>query len=173
MQVGVTSANTVITALGSVAEFNATLDLETDATNNGSGPVRGGQFTLAGGTPEVLQADDVNPFEVQSVFNTLLKLRTALNESDLAEIERLVNAIDTDFRRVNFSRAEIGARQNALDSLRVGLEDEDVELRRTLSLEIDVDLVEAISDLMSRQSAFEASLRLIGQTLQLNLLQYL
>ena len=173
VQVGVTSANTVITALGSVAEFNATLDLETDATNNGSGPVRGGQFTLAGGTPEVLQADDVNPFEVQSVFNTLLKLRTALNESDLAEIERLVNAIDTDFRRVNFSRAEIGARQNALDSLRVRLEDEDVELRRTLSLEIDVDLVEAISDLMSRQSAFEASLRLIGQTLQLNLLQYL
>ncbi len=173
VQVGVTTANTVIAALGSVAEFNATLDTQVDPSNDGTGPVGGGEFTLAGGTPEVLQADDVNPFEVQSVFNTLLRLRTALGDSELTQIERLVDSIDVDFRRANFSRAEIGARQNALDSLRTRLEDEDIELRRTLSTEIDADLVEAISELTSRQAAFEASLRLIGQTLQLNLLQFL
>lgn len=170
---GVTTANTVIAALGSVSEFNAALDTTTDPTNDGSGAVAAGEFTLSGGTPEAIQGDDTNPHEVHGVFNTLIKLKDALAVSDLGEIERLVDSLDVDFNRLNFTRADMGARQRALDSLKIRIEDEDIELKETLSLELDVDLVEAISNLTARQAAFEASLRLIGQTFNLSLLDFI
>jgi flagellin-like hook-associated protein FlgL len=170
---GVTTANDVLAALGSVTEFTAALETSVDPGNDGAGLVLAQTFTTGGGSPEIIAGSDVNSSETKSIFNTLIKLNEALLDGDLREIERLVEEIDTDFRRINFARAEVGARQQALDSLQIRLEDEHVELRRTISLEIDVDLVNTISDLTARQAAFEASLRLIGRTFQLSLLQFI
>ena len=75
-------------------------------------------------------------------------------------IERAVELLDADFERVNFARAEIGARGRSLETLEARLEDEDVQLRVGLSDEIDTDLADAISNLTARQAALEASLRL-------------
>jgi flagellin-like hook-associated protein FlgL len=57
--------------------------------------------------------------------------------------------------------------------LSVRLEDEKISLESTLSLEIDADFVDVVSQLTARQAAFEASLQLIGRTFQLTLLDYL
>jgi flagellar hook-associated protein 3 FlgL len=84
-----------------------------------------------------------------------------------------VGLLEEDLERVSFTRADIGAKSQSLDTLKVRLEDETVELRSTLSSEIDVDLVEAISNLTARQASYQASLQLMGKTFQLSLLDYL
>ena len=53
------------------------------------------------------------------------------------------------------------------------LEEETVLLRTTLSEEIDADLVEAVSKLTLQQTAYQASLQMIGQSFQLTLLNFL
>jgi flagellar hook-associated protein 3 FlgL len=81
--------------------------------------------------------------------------------------------LDEDFSRVNFARAELGHREQTLDILRIRLEAEDVELKSTLSDEIDVDLVEAVSELTARQANMQATLQLVGKMLQMNLMDFL
>ena len=82
-------------------------------------------------------------------------------------------ALDDDFDRLNFARSDLGARGRFLDALSERLDNEDVELRQALSQEIDVDMVDVISDLAARQANLEATLRLIGRTMQLTLLNFL
>jgi flagellin-like hook-associated protein FlgL len=67
----------------------------------------------------------------------------------------------------------VGAREQALVIAGRNLEDDDVELRSALSDEIDVDIVEAISNLTARQVSLQASLQTIGNILQLSLLDYI
>ena len=75
--------------------------------------------------------------------------------------------------RINFTRAEIGAREQTLDVVATRLSQEDIELQRVLSNEIDVDLVEAISQFTARQAAFQASLQAVAHTVRLSLLDFL
>jgi flagellin-like hook-associated protein FlgL len=170
-----TTAATIAGAIAGEGTFFAQLDTTTDPTNDGSGVVGtvGVVATTQGGTAETIGGADVNPLEVHSTFNSLLRLIDALEDFDLVEIERAIALIDEDLDRVNFTRAELGAAARGLDTLQVRLEDENVELRQALSNEIDVDLVDAISRLTTQQAAFQASLQMIGQTFQLTLLDFL
>lgn len=120
-----------------------------------------------------IQSPDIHPQETDSVFNTLIRLATALEDNDQREIQRVVALLNDDIERVNLTRAEVGARQQSLDVLGDRLESETIELRSSLSDEIDVDLAEAISNLVGRQAALEASLRMSAQTLQLSLMDFL
>jgi flagellin-like hook-associated protein FlgL len=170
-----TTANTIRTAVITEGTFFVDLDTSIDATNDGSGIVGavGVVGTTAGGTPEVLAGSDVNPLETKGVFNSLLRLNRSLNDFDLIQIERAVALLDDDFDRVTFARGGLGALQQGLDSIQFRLEDEEIELKSALSKEIDVDLTEAISNLAAQQASLEASLRMIGQTFQLSLLDFL
>jgi flagellar hook-associated protein 3 FlgL len=125
------------------------------------------------GANQVLQSEDRNTFETDSVFNTLIRLRTALEANDDIEIGRSLERLDADISRLNFSRGEIGGRLQNLAAIGRRLEDEDVQLRAALSQDIDIDLVEAISQLTARQYAFEASLRTSASMMQLTLLNFL
>ena len=53
------------------------------------------------------------------------------------------------------------------------LQDEVIQLKSALSEEIDVDLVQAISELTARQVSLEASLRATANILQLSLLNFI
>jgi flagellin-like hook-associated protein FlgL len=125
------------------------------------------------GANQVLKSEDRNTFETDSVFNTLLRLRTALESNDDIEIGRSLDRLDADLSRLNFARAEIGGRLQNLDVIDTRLTDENVQLRSALSMDIDVDLVEAISQLTARQYAFEASLRSSASIMHLTLLNFL
>lgn len=125
------------------------------------------------GSPAQMTGSDANSGEVEGAFNTLLRLKDAVEQGDLGEIERLLERIDVDLDQINFSRAAVGARQQALDLYQTRLEDEEVHLRSALSLEIDVDLTKAISDMLAKQASYEASLQMTGQTFKMNLLDYL
>ena len=125
------------------------------------------------GATQTLTGRDVNPIETEGTFNTLTRLIEAIGSADQEELERVAGLLDEDINRLNFSRSEIGARQQSLDALGLRLEDEQIELQRTLSVEIDVDLVEAISEFTARQASFQASLQTNAQTLRLTLLDFL
>lgn len=123
--------------------------------------------------PNRIVGVDANPLETKGVFNSLLRLGQALETSDLSAISRAVEMLDDDFQRLSFARSDLGARTRALQSFGERLENEDVQLRATLSADLDVDMVQAISDLQTRQANMEATLRLVGQLSQLTLLNFL
>jgi flagellar hook-associated protein 3 FlgL len=110
---------------------------------------------------------------VRGAFNSLLRLYDAIQSSDLPQIERAAALMEEDFQRVNFARAEIGARGRSLETLSDRLADEEVQLKSSLSNEIDTDLTDAISKLTAQQATLEATLRLTAQTFQLSLLDFL
>jgi flagellar hook-associated protein 3 FlgL len=128
---------------------------------------------VTSGTGDTLVGSDPYPLEVEGVFNSLARLYDAVADSDLAGIELAVAGMDEDYERVNFARAEIGARGRSLESLDARLEDEDVQLQSALSDEIDTDLADAIAQLTAQQAALEATLRLTAQTFQLSLFDFL
>jgi flagellin-like hook-associated protein FlgL len=127
----------------------------------------------APGNPAQLISRDVNPIEVRGVFNALIRMRKAIDAGDQGALERAAQLLDEAFEVINFSRAEIGARGQALDVLATRLEDEEVELKKNLSDEIEVDMTEAISSFTARQAAYQATLQLSGRLFQLSLLDYL
>jgi flagellin-like hook-associated protein FlgL len=120
-----------------------------------------------------LVGNEIHFADSGSVFTTLLQLRDALSAGDISGIERAISRIDDDLNRATFARAEVGAREKSLEITQRNLEDEDVELQSALSKEIDVDLIEAISNLTSRQVSLQASLQAMGNILQLSLLDFI
>jgi len=130
-------------------------------------------YSVDGSGNYVLGSEDRHTLEVDSVFNSLIRLRAALENGDTIELGRAIARLDADFTRVNFARAEIGSRLQGLDVIKTRLEDENVQLQSALSAEIDVDLVEAISQLTARQYALQASLRTAANILNLSLLDYI
>ena len=133
----------------------------------------GQDAAVASGAPQTISGTDVNPLEVKGAFTSLIRLQKALESGNLGDIERAAGMLNDDLKRVNFSRAELGARQQGLDTLKSRMDDEEVELKSTLSNEIDVDLPSAISNLIARQASLEASLRLTAKVFQLSLLDFL
>jgi flagellin-like hook-associated protein FlgL len=129
--------------------------------------------TSAAVAADVITGSDRNYLETASVFTTLVRLKDALASNDIVAMERAIALIDEDIDRVTFARSEVGARQQALDITEQNLEEEDVQLRTALSDEIEVDIVEAISNLTARQVSLEASLRATANILQLSLLNFI
>lgn len=127
---------------------------------------------ISGGA-QILTGSDVNPLETDGIFTALSRLYVALKENDVLGIQRAVGLLDRQAAAMNFSRAELGARQQTLENLQTRLESENVDLQAALSEEFDADLVKVISDYTARQIAFEASLKSSAGTLQMTLLDYL
>ena len=53
----------------------------------------------AGGAEQPFLSRDVNAQETKRIFNSLLRLSSALNDVDLSQIERAVGMLDDDFER--------------------------------------------------------------------------
>ena len=130
--------------------------------------------TTAASTTGTLTGIDRNALETDSVFTSLIRLRDALEANDdLPEIGRAAAKLDDDIQRVTFAQADVGLRFRNLELAKFNLEDEEIQIRSALSEEIDVDLVDAISQLTARQISLEASLRATANILQLSLLNFI
>lgn len=137
------------------------------------GQAQSAAAVVGGGGEQTLVGRDVNPSEVSSVFNSLLRIQDSLTNFDITKLERAMNLLDDDLDRILFARSELGARSQGLDVLDARLQDEDVELKASLSNEIEVDFTTAVSNLAARQASLQASLQLTAQAFQLTLLNYL
>lgn len=128
---------------------------------------------VSSGADQVLTGRDVNPIETAGVFTALVRLEEALRNNDSGGVGLALERLDAGAEQLVFTRGEIGARLQSLDVLTTRLEDEQIQLQEALSVEIDVDLAAAISELTSRQFAFQASLQSSASILQLTLLNFL
>lgn len=142
----------------------------------GLGLLPDGQSTTSGttvGTDSVIGGTDVSGVQVEGAFTTLLQLEDAVRNGNTRDMERLVNSLDADLQRLSLSRGVVGTRQRDVEDLQSRTEDQQVQLKSAESDDIDADLAGVISQLQSRQAALEASLRLMGQSTQLTLFNYL
>ncbi|HUT11147.1 MAG TPA: flagellin [Thermoguttaceae bacterium] len=155
------------------ANFSAALDPTDGSPNLGTGTVDVQTSTPMAGGSRFLKGADVNRQETEGIFTALLRLKTALMNNDLGEIERSIALLDDRTDKMNFARAELGVRQQGLDITQVRLDNEEIDLKESLSRDFDVDMIQAISDFTARQISFEASLRTAAQLLSITLLNYL
>lgn len=127
----------------------------------------------ASGTNYTLSGRDPNPQEVKGVFNSLKRLRDAIQSEDTNEIARAVELIDKDLERISLSRGSLGVEQQRIDSLKIFQEDTKVGLKEDESRNLEADLATVISNLNARQAAYEASLKLLANVNQSSLFNYI
>ncbi len=153
------------------------LDPADGSPNDGSGLVDltpPGTWTPMVSQPaSILTGADVDPLETDGLFTALVRLHHGLITNDLWEIDRSIAMLDQRTVDMNFARAELGARQQALDVLKQRADSEEIELQQSLSLDYDADIVEVISSLTARQTTYEAGLRATAQIMRMSLLNYL
>jgi flagellar hook-associated protein 3 FlgL len=125
------------------------------------------------GAVDTIIGVDYSPRDAGGALDTLLRLKSAVSEGDIPEIERLQAKLDDDLDQASRSRGRVGVWSNNLQQLKAVAEDKVIQLKSQLSDEIDADLATVISDLSQRQLALEASMRAIGQTSQLTVLNFL
>jgi flagellin-like hook-associated protein FlgL len=126
--------------------------------------------TTGGGT---ILGTNVMTGRVQSVFDTLIRLRDALRDRDQTGIQWAGNALDTDQAKLAFARGAIGARLNALDALSTNITNNVTSLTKQNSDIVDADFTETTMQLNIQQTALQAALAASSKLLQQSLLDYL
>ena len=170
-----TTAQDVVDLLAGHPLFRATLTSNDGGANNGSGTLGSlpADGVLDGGTADVLSGTDPNPQEVDGILSAVLKLRAAVVSGSLDAMTAAVDSLDAGAITLSFARAELGARMQSLDVLGERIESETIGLKGALSKEIDVDFVEAVSELAARQASFDAALQVSAQIAKTTLLDFL
>jgi flagellin-like hook-associated protein FlgL len=169
------TAQQIVDAFAGNPDFAVTLDPADASDNDGSGRVDAnapGGAALSGGWQSLTGAE-VHPLETESIFTALLRIRDGLRSNNGYQVQRSVGLLDRKVTDMNFSRAELGVRQQGIDALSNRLDAENTELQKALSQDYDASLEEVISEFSARQIAFEAALRTAAQLFQMSLLNYL
>ncbi len=149
------SASTAAQALGLVPAG------QTTATGYTSGP-----FAMFNGT-------DYLPKEPGGAIDVLLRLETAVRGGNVAEIGRLQGLLDQQMEETARTRGRVGVWSQNIEVFKAASEDQLTAYRGELSNEIEADLPAVITELTQRQTSLEASMRLIGQTARISLLDFL
>ncbi|HBE69621.1 MAG TPA: hypothetical protein DDW52_15865 [Planctomycetaceae bacterium] len=125
------------------------------------------------GSNNVIEGTDVSGVEVEGAFNSLIRLREAVESGRPEDMVRIAEAIEDDIQRMSLSRGVLGARQQSISALRDLNAEQQIQLTEAESNELDADLAKTISDLAAREAAMQASLQLMSQASQLSLFNYL
>jgi flagellar hook-associated protein 3 FlgL len=128
--------------------------------------------SLAGANYEI-SGSDPNPQEVKGMFNSLFRLREAIRSKDQNAVSRAVTLIDQDLSRLSLTRGSLGVEQQRIDSLKLNQELTTINLKADKSTLFEADFPTIISELNARQIAYEASLKLLGNTNQTSLFNYI
>ncbi|GAB5405451.1 MAG: flagellin hook IN motif-containing protein [Aureliella sp.] len=142
----------------------------------GLGLIPIGESTVEGvptGTTSEITGRDVSGVEVEGAFNSLIRLREAVESGRPEDMVRLAAAIEDDIQRMSLSRGFVGARQQSVEALEELTAEQQIQLTEAESNELDADLAQVISELAAREAAMQASLQLMGRASQLSLFDYL
>lgn len=105
----------------------------------------------------------------QSLFDYLDQLAQALRDNDTQGIAQTLDDLDEALNRVIEARSEVGSRYAQLEAYRQILDDRAIKVTEGLSEVVDADIAQVITELSSRQLAYQATLlatkRLFDETL--------
>lgn len=107
------------------------------------------------------------------IFSVFIDLKDALLANDQDAVGELIQDVDTAQAHIGTLQGETGARLQRLELTRNQLEEFDLQLAELISVEIDVDMTEAILELQTSQVALEAGLQTSARVLQPSLLDFL
>ncbi|MAI30691.1 MAG: flagellar hook protein [Planctomycetaceae bacterium TMED240] len=125
------------------------------------------------GPVDTIIGSDFHTRDAGGTLDTLLRLRTAVKSGDIPEIARLQATLDLDLDRGSRARGRVGVWSRNAQQLSDVAESRLISMKSQLSDEIDADLATVVSDMSQRQLALEASMRLIGKTSQMTVLNFL
>ncbi|MGQ9497846.1 MAG: flagellar hook-associated protein FlgL [Desulfotomaculales bacterium] len=107
------------------------------------------------------------------IFETLFKLRNALDNNDTAEISRLIGDIDQGMDEVMEFRVKTGSRTNHLESLKGQYTDQEVRFTAVISSLQDSDIGRVTIEFTQREIAYRASLAAGARLMQTTLIDFL
>ncbi len=162
---GTAASGTLSIAQSEASDAAFALGLIAKGTESASVTASSGTVRLAG--------TDYNRLAVGGIVDTMMRLANAIEESDFGEISRLQILLDKAGDQLSSVRAEVGLQGQAATLTKTRLEDDAVRLKAGISENIEADVTAVVSQVALRQAAMEASLRLVGQTAQLTVLDFL
>jgi flagellar hook-associated protein 3 FlgL len=135
----------------------------------------GGQ-RLAGahdGTTVFLGRAGGTPTASAGLLPALRQLADALAGGDQTAVAPALVAVDAAFDGLQAAVGETGARQNAAEAVRTGLVALEATLTRQKSDLGEVDAEQAITEMLSRQTAYQAAMLASSKVMGLSLVEYL
>jgi flagellar hook-associated protein 3 FlgL len=131
--------------------------------------------TIAEGTTLRVDVDGNAAFGPagNSVFDHLTALSAALRSGNQAGISAGLSALEADRDRITTTQADVGSRQNRIESAIQTASDTQLRLRNSLAEVENTDLPKTIVDLQMQQVAYQASLGATARVMQPSLLDFL
>ncbi|MBF0389733.1 MAG: hypothetical protein HQK71_06465, partial [Desulfamplus sp.] len=109
----------------------------------------------------------------RGILNTLIDLAGYLKNNDVDGIERTIGRLDSSYNHITSVMADTGMKYSRLETRKVITSEMNLNLNeRRASIE-DADIVEAIMNLNSIQSAYEAALGSTSKIMKTSLMDYI
>ncbi len=109
----------------------------------------------------------------RGIFNTLIDLVGYLKNNDVDGIERTIGRLESNYNHITSVIADTGMKYSRLETRKVITSEMNLNLNeRRASIE-DADIVEAIMNLNSAQSAYEAALGSTAKIMKTSLMDYI
>ncbi|RNM13140.1 flagellar hook-associated protein FlgL [Nocardioides pocheonensis] len=146
-----------------------------DATGTYVGTPGAVNRTIGEGTTVRVDVDGNTAFGPagNSVFDHLTALSAALRSGNQAAISAGISALEGDRDQITTTQADVGSRQNRIQSAIQSASDDELRLKNSLSSVENADLPKTIVDLQMQQVAYQASLGATARVMQPSLLDFL
>jgi flagellar hook-associated protein 3 FlgL len=134
-----------------------------------------GQRTIrvADGQTMAITHDGTQVFVATGALDGLKNLASALGSNDVAGINSAATQVTSSFDSVQSVVGDVGSRANQLDMTKSHLDTYELTVKTAKSNLEDVDAATAITELTSRQTAYQAALLAISKSTGLTLTDYL
>ena len=120
---------------------------------------------------------NVNGFDVflsnENIFDILRRLKNGLEENDSDIISEQIERFNDSFKQVLNARSKIGSKINSLEATENHWIDFKLSLEQRLADTEGVDFTRAMTDLMTQEAAYEASLAAAANIIQPSLINFL
>ncbi|MBF0229402.1 MAG: flagellar hook-associated protein FlgL [Desulfamplus sp.] len=109
----------------------------------------------------------------RGIFNTLIDLADYLKNNDVDGIERTIGRLENSYNHMTSMVADTGMKYSRLETRKIITSEMNLNLNERRSSIEDADIVEAIMNLTSIQSAYEAALGSTSKIMKTSLMDYL
>jgi flagellin-like hook-associated protein FlgL len=174
-----TNPNDGAITIAANAQSTAAVDLglipagQTSVTSSGNVSLVGANGMTPSSNVQQLVGTDPNPQATPGIFTALQQLSQALQNNDTNGIQKALNLLDQSTQNLANVQAEVGTRQQGIDTLQQQAQTQATDIQQLLSTDYDTNVAQAASDLTAEQVAYQASLQATGSILQFTLLNYI
>ncbi len=130
-------------------------------------------LTVAGGVKQKINLDGHTALVKSGVFSALKDLYDSLMSNSQPDIEVAIAEVDKSLEYVGQQLSELGAQANSLDNKRDMAESLSFVNTERLSDTEDTDIVEAIADLKTYETSYQAALAAASKVMQQSLVDYI